>query len=330
MENQKTESFSIEAGEAGTRLDRVCAARLNTLSRNQIQSLNREGAITIGGRRRPDSYAVREGERVEIVLPEKNGGEIPRGEDIPLPVVFEDDYVIVVNKPAGLVVHPAHGNWSGTLVNALIGRGTRLPAMRGSHRPGIVHRLDKDTSGLMVVAKTDEAFLELTKTIKNGDLHKEYHGIVVGNLGKPRLTVDLPIGRHPTKRQRMAVTPGAGKEALTELFVVDSYEHFDYIRVTTFTGRTHQIRVHLSHLAHPLLGDAVYGGRKKRGKSSSPQHRATFEKLKKILSRHALHASKLRFQHPVTNLEMVFSSALPHDMQNALEVIYREDRIKEV
>jgi 23S rRNA pseudouridine1911/1915/1917 synthase len=292
--------------------------------------LNRDGAITVDGRRRPDSYAVREGELVEIVLPEKKSVEMPRGEDIPLSVVFEDEHIVVVNKPAGLVVHPAHGNWSGTLVNALIGRGTSLPAMRGTHRPGIVHRLDKDTSGLMVVAKTDGAFLELAKKVKNGDLHKEYHCIVIGNLGKTRLTVDVPIGRHPTKRQKMTVTPGAGKGAQTELFVVDSYEHFDYIRVTTFTGRTHQIRVHLSHLAHPLLGDAVYGGRKKRGKTSSPQFRATFEKLKKILSRHALHASKLWFQHPVTDLEMVFSSALPHDMQCALEVLYREDRIKEV
>ena len=312
------------------RLDRVCASRLNTLSRNQIQSLNRDGAITVDGRRRPDSYTVCEGEVVKVVLPEEKSEELPRGEDIPLSVVFEDDHIVVVNKPAGLVVHPAHGNWSGTLVNALIGRGTSLPAVRGSHRPGIVHRLDKGTSGLMVVAKTDRAFLELTKKIKNGELHKEYHCIVIGNLGKRRLTVDVPIGRHPVKRQRMAVTPGSGKEALTELFVVDSYEHFDYIRVATFTGRTHQIRVHLSHLAHPLLGDAVYGGRTKRGKSSSPRLRATFEKLKKVLSRHALHASKLRFEHPVTNLEMVFGSALPHDMQYALEVLYREDRIKEV
>lgn len=330
MEHPPTESFTVQADEAGTRLDRLCASKCKAISRNQIQLLNENGAITVDGRRRSDSYAVREGELVEIVLPEEQREFLPGGEDIPIAVVYEDEHVVVVNKPAGMVVHPAHGNWTGTLVNALIGRGTVLPAMRGSHRPGIVHRLDKDTSGLMVVAKTDRAFLELTEKIKRGGFHKVYHCIVIGNLGKWILTVDEPVGRHPTRRQKMAVVPGSGKAAITELFVVDSFEHFDYIRVTTYTGRTHQIRVHLSHLAHPLLGDAVYGGRKRRGKSSSPRARVTFERLMNILSRHALHASRLEFEHPVTNSRMTFNSALPHDMRDALEILYREDRIKEV
>lgn len=335
MEDQRVESITVHADEAGARLDRFCVSKCDSLSRNRIQALNRAGGITVDGRARPDSYAVREGERVELRL-SAAGPETPEarkppvGQDIPLSVVYEDDHIVLINKPAGLVVHPAHGNWDGTLVNALIGRGTSLAALGGDHRPGIVHRLDKDTSGLIVIAKTDAAYQGLVEQIKGKELCKEYHGIVLGNLSQRRINVDAPIGRHPVKRQKMAVIPGSGKEALTELFVVDSYNHFDYIRIATYTGRTHQIRVHLSHLAYPLLGDAVYGGRRRRWEASSSRPKATFEKLMKIMSRHALHASKLSFAHPVTGRRMAFQTALPVDMQLALETLCREDRIKEV
>jgi 23S rRNA pseudouridine1911/1915/1917 synthase len=335
MENQEMQSYRVDADDVGLRLDRFCTAKCESLSRNRIQALNRDGGITVDGRVRPDSYALREGEHVEIrVLVGGQAGpgefEKPAGQDIPLSVAHEDDEIVLLNKPAGLVVHPAHGNWDNTLVNALIGRGTPLAAVGGAHRPGIVHRLDKDTSGLIVVAKTDAAYAELADQIKRKEIRKEYHGIVVGNLAKRRMTVDAPIGRHPIKRQKMAVTPSAGKEALTELFVVDSYNHFDYIRIATYTGRTHQIRVHLSHLACPLLGDAVYGGRRRRWEKSSSRAKITIEKLMKIMSRHALHASMLSFVHPVTGRRMTFRAALPADMQLALETLHNEDRIKEV
>jgi 23S rRNA pseudouridine1911/1915/1917 synthase len=329
MKDLQVESFSVSASEAGARLDRVCSARCNSLSRNQVQMLNKAGRITVDGRVRPDSHAVREGEWIEIrfslARPEK-----PRAQDIPLAVVYEDDDVIVLNKPSGLVVHPAHGNWDGTLVNALIGRGTPLATLGGDQRPGIVHRLDKDTSGVIVVAKTDRAYAGLAEQLRHNEIRKEYHGIVVGNLATQHMTVDAPIGRHPVKRQKMAVTPGTGKEALTELFVVDRYSHFDYIRVVIHTGRTHQIRVHLSHLAFPLLGDAVYGGRRRKREALGPRSTVTFEKLMKIMPRHALHASTLSFVHPVTGRRMTFKTALPVDMQVALETLYRENRSKEV
>jgi len=329
-------SFSVTEEDAGQRLDRLCAARKTGISRNQIQILNRGGGITVDGEMRPDSYVVSAGETVEIrpSAVEREGWEpdaVPQPEDIPLTVVYEDEDLVVVNKPAGLVVHPAHGNPSGTLVNALLGRGIRLAALGSPNRPGIVHRLDKDTSGLMMVAKTDVAYHALVGQLKDKQVRKEYHAIVRGNLGIAEMRVDAPIGRHPVHRQKMAVPRKGGKDAVSQLFVVDSYTHFDYIRVAIYTGRTHQIRVHLSHVSHPILGDPVYGGsRGWKGQATGQRAKATREKLSKIMTRHALHASLLSFSHPVGLRRLTFRSALPSDMRAALETIYREDRSKEV
>jgi 23S rRNA pseudouridine1911/1915/1917 synthase len=241
--------------------------------------------------------------------------------------VFEDDAIVVVNKAAGIVVHPAHGNWDGTLVNALLGRGTGLSTI-GGDRPGVVHRLDKDTSGLIVLAKTDRAHRALSAAIKQHEFEKTYHAIVVGNVRTRSVSIDAPLARHPVQRQKMAVAKSGGRPARTEVFVVDTYYHFDYIRVTTQTGRTHQIRVHMAHVGNPLLGDAVYGGRKLRaGKGAA---RATFEHIVKRMTRHALHASRLAFSHPETGDRVTFTTALPPDMRFVLEAIYREDRAKEV
>jgi 23S rRNA pseudouridine1911/1915/1917 synthase len=328
--------FTVAPDEAGQRLDRLCAEKHPRLSRNQIQNLNGCGAIEVDGRSRPDSYAVADGEKISIRPstvefagwdPEAKPRPQP---EIPVPVVYSDGHIIVVNKPAGLVVHPAHGNPDGTLVNALLGRGLRLARTGGPSRPGVVHRLDKDTSGLMVVAASDRAYHALVENFKDKKVRKQYHAIVAGNLGKRRMTVDAPIGRHPVSRQKMAVLSRGGKEAVSQLFVVDSYSHFDYIRVSTNTGRTHQIRVHLSHVSHPLLGDPVYGGRRRIGHAVGPGTKVTYEKLLKKMDRHALHASLLSFPHPVTGAKMLFRSALPADMRFVLETIYKEDRIKEV
>jgi 23S rRNA pseudouridine1911/1915/1917 synthase len=334
MDRPEDISFTVIDDEAGQRLDRLCAAKHPTLSRNQIQILNNRGAVTVDGTVRPDSYAVNAGEHVAVrpSIVEYEGWDpdrLPAPEDIPVPVVYEDDDVIVVNKPPGMVVHPAHGNPGGTLVNALLGRGVRLAGLGGHQRPGIVHRLDKDTSGLMMVAKTDVAYGELVSRLKDKKVRKEYHAVVHGNIGRAEMTVDAPIGRHPVHRQKMSVSR-RGKEAVTQLFVVDSYTHFDYIRVATHTGRTHQIRVHLSHVSHPLLGDPVYGGQRGRGQAASVRTKVTQEKLRKIMNRHALHASLLSFPHPVCDRWLTFRAALPHDMRLALETLYKEDRIKEV
>jgi 23S rRNA pseudouridine1911/1915/1917 synthase len=335
MQSRENITFVVDELEDGQRLDRVCASRHPGLSRNQIQIVNDLGGITVDGVSRPDSYQLSAGERVEVRAGDVrrdgwNPEDEPGPEDIPFKIVYQDDDIVVVNKPAGLVVHPAHGNPGGTLVNALLGRGVTLSTLGSPQRPGIVHRLDKHTSGLMVVARTDAAYTGLVKSLKDRTVRKEYHAIVRGNVSRSPMTVDAPIGRHPVQRQKMTVPKTGGKEAVSQLFVVDSYSHFDYIRVAIYTGRTHQIRVHMYHVSHPLLGDPVYGGRQVSGRSAGSRTGATYEKLSKIMTRQALHASLLSFSHPVTELQLTFKAALPEDMRLALETLYKEDRIKEV
>ncbi len=324
--------ISVTVGEdgAGERLDRFCSARFPEFSRTQVQALNAAGGVRVDERARPDSYTLSAGETVTIdpsLLPRPRAESAPAPQSLPVSVVFEDAAIVVVNTAPGVVVHPAHGNWDGTLVNALLGRGTALSSI-GGDRPGVVHRLDKDTSGLIVLAKTDRAHRALSAAIKQHEFEKTYHAIVVGNVRTRTVSIDAPIARHPVQRQKMAVAKSGGRPARTDVFVVDTYFHFDYIRVTTQTGRTHQIRVHMAHVGNPLLGDAVYGGRKLRaGKGAG---RATIERIVKQMTRHALHASRLSFAHPETGDRVTFTTALAPDMRFVLEAIYREDRAKEV
>ena len=332
-------SLTLIAGpsDAGRRLDRFCAEGIPNLSRTQIQALNAAGGVLVNGRARPDSFSLRAGDSIEVDAgivarvagASRSGRAAPQPQSIDVSVVYEDAALVVVNKPAGLVVHPAHGNWDGTLVNALLGRGTPLAGLGGGDRPGVVHRLDKDTSGVMVLAKTDASYRALATDIKERRFDKTYHAIVFGNVRAARVTVEEPIARHPVHRQRMAVVAG-GRPAETEVIVVDTYYHFDYIRAITRTGRTHQIRVHLAHIDNPLLGDPVYGGRRQRIRTGRARSRETIEHLLKIVRRHALHASVLSLTHPDTGKRMTFTTALPADMRLALEVLYREDRAKEV
>jgi 23S rRNA pseudouridine1911/1915/1917 synthase len=330
--NSPSSQISIVVNEevAGERLDRFCAAQLPHLSRTQAQALNAAGGIRVDDRVRPDSYSLSSGETVMIdpsLLPRRSPDQAPVAQSLPVTVVFEDDSIVVVNKAPNVVVHPAHGNWDGTLVNALLGRGITLSSS-GGDRPGVVHRLDKDTSGLIVLAKSDAAHRALSAAIKEHEFEKTYHAIVIGNMRARSVAVDAPIARHPVHRQRMAVVSSGGRPARTEVFVVDTYYHFDYIRVTTKTGRTHQIRVHMAHEGTPLLGDAMYGGRKQRAARSTGA--ATFETIARHMARHALHASRLSFAHPESGSRLTFTTALPLDMRFVLEAIYREDRAKEV
>jgi len=330
--NSPSSQISIVVGEdrAGERLDRFCTSSIPGLSRTQVQALNAAGGVLVDARARPDSYSLTTGETVAIdpaLLPKSRTGAAPAPQLLPVAVVYEDDAMVVVNKAPGVVVHPAHGNWDGTLVNALLGRGVTLSSI-GGDRPGVVHRLDKDTSGVMVLAKTDAAHRALSAAIKAHEFEKTYHAIVLGNVRARSIAVDAPIARHAVHRQRMATVASGGRPAHTEVFVVDTYYHFDYIRVTTKTGRTHQIRVHMAHVGNPLLGDLVYGGRKQRvGRGAT---RATFERIARLMTRHALHASRLSFAHPETGVQMTFSTALAPDMRLVLETVYREDRAKEV
>jgi 23S rRNA pseudouridine1911/1915/1917 synthase len=324
---------SIRVGEddAGTRLDRFVASRLSGFSRTRVQALNAAGSIRVDGRARADSYALSTGETIEVdAAPAPARERAPVAQAIDVPVIYEDESIVVVDKPPGLVVHPAHGNWDGTLVNALLGRGIRLSTLGSTDRPGVVHRLDKDTSGVIVLARTDRAYQALAAQFKEKQTGKTYHALVHGHVRARSIVVDEPIARHPVHRQRMAVAPRGGRAARTDVFVVDTFLHFDYSRVSTHTGRTHQIRVHLAHVGNPLLGDALYGGRRPRGAASHARTRTSIERLMKLMPRHALHASELSFNHPEHGTRVSFVTALPSDMRAALECLYREDRAREM
>lgn len=286
------------AGAEG-RLDKVCVAAFPTLSRARVQALIAAGAVKLNGTVAVTNRAnVVIGDKIEIILPPAVPAE-PAAQNIALNIVFEDKHMLVIDKPVGLVVHPAPGNPDGTLVNALLAHcGDTLSGIGGVKRPGIVHRLDKDTSGLMVVAKSDRAHRGLSGQLLDHSLGRTYLAFVWG-LPAPRAgKIDLPIGRHPTARQKMAVIK-SGRDAITHYEVIETLSGASLVRCRLETGRTHQIRVHLSHIGHPLVGDPVYG------KGRMPPI---------PMPRQALHATEIRFIHPVTQKEMTFSSPLPPDL----------------
>jgi 23S rRNA pseudouridine1911/1915/1917 synthase len=311
----------VATSEAGDRLDRVLTARIADLSRSRLKVLILAGEVAIGGRTiRDPGYRVNAGDVIAVALPPPEPAE-PQGEPIALNVVFEDDQIIVIDKPRGLVVHPAAGNWSGTLVNALIAHcGATLSGIGGVVRPGIVHRLDKDTTGLMVVAKTDRAHRSLAAQFedhgRSGALKRGYLAFVWGAPDRPKGTIEQPIDRHPHARDRMAVRTG-GREAITHWEVLERYSGPDGALVASLlacrleTGRTHQIRVHLSHIGHPLLGDDVYGRgfRTKAARLPPPAAEAL-----QALGRQALHAYMLTIEHPGTRESLEFRSELPTDL----------------
>jgi 23S rRNA pseudouridine1911/1915/1917 synthase len=312
----------VAAGtEGGERLDRLLAQRIASLSRTRLKALILDGAVTIGGRTiRDPGHRVNAGDAIEVTVPPPEEPE-PGPERIPLTIVYEDDQLIVIDKPPGLVVHPAAGHPTGTLVNALIAHcGDSLSGIGGVKRPGIVHRLDKDTSGLMVVAKTDLAHQALAEQFadhgRTGPLQRGYLAFVWGAPDRPKGTVDAPIDRHPHARDKMAVRPG-GREAITHWRVLERYPGPDkkplasLIECHLETGRTHQIRVHLAHLGHPLIGDSTYGpGFRTKAALLAPAARQALD----ALGRQALHAYLLGFEHPASGEELAFRSELPADL----------------
>jgi 23S rRNA pseudouridine1911/1915/1917 synthase len=318
MPTDHTETLTVAPEDAGTRLDRVLAARLAELSRTRLKALILDGAVTAGGRAVVDpGYKVKAGEVLTVRVPPPEPAK-PAGEDIPLSILYEDDQLIVIDKPAGLVVHPSAGHQSGTLVNALIAHcGASLSGIGGVMRPGIVHRLDKDTSGVMVVAKTDAAHKALSAQFadhgRTGELERGYLAFVWGVPDRPRGTIEAPIDRHPHARDKMAVRQG-GREAITHWEVKERYAGADGKPVASLiecrleTGRTHQIRVHLSHLGHPILGDATYGTGYRTKAALLP---AGAREALRALGRQALHAYLLAFEHPETGEVLQFSSELP-------------------
>ncbi|MBE6597661.1 MAG: RluA family pseudouridine synthase [Ruminococcaceae bacterium] len=311
-------SLSAEESDAGVRIDSFIAARCD-VSRSAVAKLIEREKVLVNGKAVQKNYKLRGGEtlEVEIPLPEDSTAE---PEDIPLDVVYEDEDIIVVNKPKGMVVHPAPGNPSGTLVNALLYhcKGS-LSGVGGVVRPGIVHRIDKDTAGLIVSAKNDSSHLFLSEEIKEHKVSRIYYAIVLGNFKEDEGTVDAPIGRHPVDRKRMAVIrdPSKGaKRAVTHFSVVERFGRFSFVRCELETGRTHQIRVHMSSIGHPLMGDTVYGG---GGTDFERQN-------KKYINGQCLFAAELWLTHPVTREKMQFKAELPFDMSLLLEKLRGELR----
>ena len=285
-------------GDSG-RLDAWLTGQCPTLSRSALQNLIEQGLVTCGGAPVRKNARTEAGAAYAVTLPEARPVETA-AQDIPLDIVYEDGDVLVINKPKGLVVHPAAGHEDGTLVNALLAHcGESLSGVGGERRPGIVHRIDKDTSGLLVAAKNDFAHLALSAQLADHTMARTYEAVVCGNLRDDAGTVDAPIGRHPTDRKRMAVTQKNARRAVTHWSVIARYNGYTHIRCELETGRTHQIRVHMAHIGHPLLGDLVYG----------------HKRPEKGLSGQCLHARALRFVHPRTGELVTFTCPLPEYFQ---------------
>ncbi|HYN86780.1 MAG TPA: RluA family pseudouridine synthase [Pyrinomonadaceae bacterium] len=323
-------AFDVTAAEAGERLDAFLAARLEGVSRTAVKRLVEDGDVLVGGRASKPSFKLRGGERVEVELPAPPAVELAP-EDIPLDIVFEDDELVVVNKPAGMVVHPAAGVHAGTLANALAfrfrdsrisnlesGISNQRPAARNpqSLRPGLVLRRDRDTSGLIVVAKTARAHEHLSDQFRAREVHKAYAALVHGRVREEAGRVEEPVGRDPRNRTRMAVVARGGRDALTLWRVRRTYDRFTLLDVRIKTGRTHQIRVHLAHVKHPVVGDATYGG----GRDSQIQQPRLRARVA-ALGRQFLHAARLAFNHPRTAERLLFEAPLPPELQTFLDAL---------
>jgi 23S rRNA pseudouridine1911/1915/1917 synthase len=306
--------LEVTAEEAGRRLDSYLAERLD-VSRSRIEQLIEEGRVELNGSLPKKRARPAAGDRIRVTFPPPTESSLS-AEAIPLDIVYQDEDLLVLNKPAGLVVHPAPGNRSGTLVNALLHGVRDLSGIGGVLRPGIVHRLDRDTSGLMVVAKNDRAHRGLADQLKRRRMRRRYLAAAWGHLASPEMTVDAPIARHPRDRKRMAVSE-IGRPAVTHLQTLERWRAADLLSVRLETGRTHQIRVHLQHIGHPVVGDKVYGAGRERG-FSGPE-RAWAATLARVCSRQFLHATELSFDHPVSRRAMIFEAPLPADLEKVAE-----------
>ena len=302
--------LTVPEESAGQRLDRFLASVLGTHSRSQIQRLIENGHVHVAGRTAKSNQAVKAGQVVSVEVPEPVAAAV-QGEDLPLGIVYEDRDLVVVDKPAGMVVHPAAGHAGGTLVNALLHHVRDLSGISGEQRPGIVHRLDRGTSGLMVVAKHDASHDELARQFHDREVEKEYVALVWGTVQAGR-RIDAPIGRDPADRKKMSARARRSRAAVTRIVAA---EHFGRVltlaRVAIHTGRTHQIRVHLSAIGHPVVGDSLYGGVRRRVPGD----------LRAIarLDRPFLHAARLAFKHPVDGRRLEFTSVLPDDLERVLD-----------
>lgn len=305
MDKTTDERFITSTADEGERLDTWLAGKLGNITRNHVQKLICTGQVTVNGKSVKNGFKLKPEMLIEVRIPEPVHLSL-EPEDIPLDIVFEDSDIIVINKPKNMVVHPAAGNWDGTLVNALLNHcRDSLSDINGVIRPGIVHRIDKDTTGLIVVAKNNRAHLKLSEQIKSHQLQRIYEAIVDGNLKEDTGKINAPIGRHPVNRKKMAVNYRNGKEAITHFQVLERFKGYTHVRLKLETGRTHQIRVHMASIGHPVTGDTVYG-------KACPVMDTEGQ---------VLHARQLKLIHPGTGEEMVFEAPLPDYFEKLLSML---------
>ncbi|UJH68091.1 RluA family pseudouridine synthase [Allomuricauda sp. SCSIO 65647] len=307
--------FVAAKGQEPLRVDKFLMNFIENATRNKIQQAAKQGQIWVNGATVKQNYKVKSGDEVKVMFEHPPYEFLLTAEDIPLDVVYEDGFLLVVNKPAGMVVHPGHGNYSGTLINALVHHFENLPK-NSNDRPGLVHRIDKDTSGLLVIAKTETAMTHLANQFFEKTSEREYVALVWGNVEENEGTIEGNIGRNPKNRLQMMVFPddGQGKEAVTHYKVIERFGYVTLVSCKLETGRTHQIRVHMKHIGHTLFNDERYGGDKILKGTTFTKYKQFVENAFKILPRQALHAKTLGFQHPETGKFLRFDSEMPKDM----------------
>lgn len=318
-------NIEVDKGQSPVRIDRFLTDRLPNASRNKIQLAIDSAFVLVNGKATKANYKVRPSDVITISLPEPPRDTDVKPENIALDIVYEDDYLMIVNKPAGMVVHPAFNNWSGTLVNALTYHFQNLPTMKGNDgRPGLVHRIDKDTSGLLVIAKTDVAMVHLAKQFYDHSIERTYYALVWGEPKEDKGTIDAPLGRSlKDRRVTIVYTPESGlvggKDAITHYEVLKKIRYVSLIKCNLETGRTHQIRVHMKYLGHPIFNDETYGGNLVLKGNMFSKYKSFVENCFQVIPRQALHAKTLGFIHPITKEKMQFDSELPADFQSVLD-----------
>jgi len=316
---EKKYRFEIPPGKKKERLDLYLSNAIENATRSKVQKMIEAGLVKVNGRLVKSSYLVQPEDIIEASHPITPRPEKAEPEEIPLNIVYEDEYLLIVNKPAGMVAHPAYSNYTGTLVNALLHHSSKLSDVNEPGRPGIVHRIDKNTSGLLVVAKDDWTHAQLAKQFSKHTIEREYQAVVWGIFKQKKGEINYNIARSKSDRKKFAVSETEGKNALTYYEVLEEFEFTSLLKLNLKTGRTHQIRVHLSAINHPIFGDETYGGTKIVYGSSLPKIKSRVDNLMKLIPRQALHAKTLGFEHPHTKEFMRLDSELPIDMKDVLE-----------
>ncbi len=316
-----TVEIVVASSETGQRLDSYLGAHPEVnLSRSKVRKLMDDDLVLVNDEHLPAKYKTRENDRIVLTIPPPTVQDIV-AEDIPIEVLYEDEYLAVINKPAGMATHPGRGHHTGTLVNAIMYRFEALSAGSDVVRPWIVHRLDKDTTGLLMIAKSDSIHLKLQDAIRDRDVERSYVALVCGHMLKTEGEINLPIGRSPKVRTKMMVDGVDSREAITRYRRLERFRSYDLVEAKLLTGRTHQIRVHFSHLGHPVFGDHDYGGREARVRGMFAPERPLARKMLELIGRQALHARRLEFDHPVTGVKLTIEADFPDDFQTVLDLL---------